>query len=98
MSHPEFKDRLTIWWKIKVEGTTMYRLVKKLDEVKINLKIWNKKVFKNMNFRKIHMKEELEKLKNELLIIRRTRELDKVKNILLTNFYNTISQEEQLWR
>lgn len=63
MSNPNIKDRLTKWWKIKIEGTTMYILVKKLDEFKRNLKIQNRKIFINVHFRKIQMKEILEKLR-----------------------------------
>ena len=53
MSHKEFNDRITDWWKIKIKGTIMYRLAKKLDKVKRNLKIWNRKILKNVHFRKI---------------------------------------------
>lgn len=58
MSHDGCKNSLSYWLKIKIISTKMFRLVKKMYEVKKNLKIWNKNVF----YRKNYMKEKLEKI------------------------------------
>lgn len=44
------------------------------------------------------MKEKLERIENEILILGRTNELEKEEKLLLVEFYNIISQEDQLWR
>lgn len=54
----------------------MFRLVKTLDEVKRNLKIWNMKVFKNLHYRKSKMKERLEEIENEIISNGRSIDLD----------------------
>lgn len=97
MSHEEFKDMITDWWKIKIEGTTMYKLAKKLDELKRNIKIWNMKIFKNVHFRKIQMKK-LEEIENEIITRGRMVKIEKEEKIVLVEYYNTILQEKQLWR
>lgn len=67
MTHPYFKEKLKNWWKKKVTGTTMFMFTKKLEEVKKNMKIYNKQMFKKMIMRKLQLKEELEMIEHEIL-------------------------------
>jgi hypothetical protein len=60
-SHPDFKNRIQEWWNIRVDGTAMYRLTQKLDNVRRNLKNWAKNSFGDI----FKMKGEIEnRLKN----------------------------------
>lgn len=43
------------------------------------------------------MKEKMEEIKNKILTRGRMIELDREEKIVLADYYNTISQEEQLW-
>lgn len=51
MAHEEFKRNLLEWWKIKIADIKIFRLAKKMNEVKNNLKIWNIKVFQNVHYK-----------------------------------------------
>lgn len=62
MSHKHFKDKLSRWWKIKIQGTSIYKLTNKLVEVRKNLRILNKKEFKNVHYRKAKLKERMEEI------------------------------------
>lgn len=67
MTHKDIKDKLKAWWRVKIHGTAMYRLTKNLDEVRRNLKIWNKKEFKNIHYRKNALKGRMEEIKQEVI-------------------------------
>jgi len=41
-SHPNLLERIRVWWSIEVEGTTMFRVSRKLSNVKRMVKAWNK--------------------------------------------------------
>lgn len=76
MTHQDFNIILKEWWNTKFEGIMMYILVKKLDEVR-NLKIWNRKIFKNVHYRKSIMKVRLEEIECEILNKGKMIDLDK---------------------
>ena len=44
-SHPDLFDKVKSWWEIDVEGTTMFRVTRKLSNVKRKIKVWNKSDF-----------------------------------------------------
>lgn len=54
----------------------MFRLTKNLDEIKKNPKIWNRKMFKNVHYRKAKLKERLEEIGQEIMRIGRIVDLD----------------------
>ena len=41
-SHPGISLFILEWWNIHIEGTTMFRVAKKLENIKLNFKKWNK--------------------------------------------------------
>jgi hypothetical protein len=60
-SHPNFRKHIEEWWNIRVDGTAMYRLMQKLDNVRRNIKDWAKNSFGDI----FKMKGEIEnKLKD----------------------------------
>lgn len=48
LSHPDIKQQVVSRWDIQVNGTTMFRIVKKLRNVKSWIRIWNKEDFGNI--------------------------------------------------
>jgi hypothetical protein len=45
LSHPALPRLVSSWWDIQVSGTAMFRMIKKLQNVKDNIRIWNKEDF-----------------------------------------------------
>lgn len=48
ISHPALKEEIRKWWNIRIQGTAMFRIAKKLREVKYNFKKWKKESFGNI--------------------------------------------------
>lgn len=48
LDHPNLVQVIEKWWYIDVKGTAMYRITKKLRNVKENIKKWNKEVFRDL--------------------------------------------------
>ena len=61
-SHPEFKDRIQEWWNIRVDGTKMYRLTQKLDNIRRNVKGWAKISFGDLFKAKGEVEDKLKML------------------------------------
>lgn len=84
--------------KKEIKGTALYRLSKKLDEVKKKkLKQWNKKMF-NLQFKKQYLKQELEAVEQEILWKGIDKETDLKERHILVEYYNTLTQEEMHWK
>ena len=60
--HSNLETLIKEWWGIKVEGTTMFRVVAKLKNVKKNIKKWNKNTFGNIFEYKKNIFEELKEI------------------------------------
>ena len=54
-SHPNLLDKVKFWWGIDVEGIAMFRVARKLRNVKRKIKVWNKIDFGHI----FHEKEDL---------------------------------------
>lgn len=46
-SHPDFRTHVEEWWRINVEGATMFRPSAKLDNVR-SVRPWHKRYFGNI--------------------------------------------------
>ena len=77
--HLDLETLIKEWWGIKVEGTTMFKVVAKLKNVKKNIKKWNKHTFGNIFENK---KKILEELKD-------------IQDRIQTDGYEAISREEE---
>jgi len=52
-SHAQFKERVsTLWAEYQVSGNDIWIFKEKLKMLKANLKIWNKVVFRNINYKR----------------------------------------------
>lgn len=48
LDHPNLEKVIEMWWFIDFKGTAMYRMAKKLRNVKDNIKKWKKEVFRDL--------------------------------------------------
>jgi len=50
LSHPDFISNIENWWAedLQIQGLSMFLLHKRLKHIKMNLKVWNKDIFKNI--------------------------------------------------
>ena len=61
--HPSLENLIKEWWSVKVEGTAMFKVAKKLRNVKDNMKRWNRETFGNIFESKRRILEELMRFK-----------------------------------
>ncbi len=97
-SHPDLLDNIKKWWGIEVEGSAMFRVTRKLSNVKRMIKIWNKSDFG-------HIFHEKKELFDNLTIIQdciqkegytETNRVSELKT--LSEIHNIINKEEKFWR
>lgn len=62
LDHPNLEKAIEKWWSIEVKGTAMYRIAKKLRNVKDNIKNWNKEVFSDLFATKTKTHMELKEI------------------------------------
>lgn len=98
MNHKDFFSNINQWWNINIEGTTMYRVAKKLQEVNRKLKLWNIEVFKDVNRRKKELKSKLKQIEEMIDHMRRIVAIDYEEKEILSNLYNIIAREETHWK
>ncbi|KAK1308708.1 hypothetical protein QJS10_CPA09g01039 [Acorus calamus] len=67
-SHPELGEVIHKAWRIKIRGSSMFILAKKLHHLKIVLKDWNKEVFGPIQSSLQLCRERLESLQNAALL------------------------------
>lgn len=94
MTHPNFKESLKNWWRNSVEGMTLFRVQKKLKDVKIKLNKWNKEVFGNLEVRKKGIEGEMDEIEHDIFRNGRNQELDRKENEVMVDYYNFITQED----
>lgn len=98
ISHPNHEKSITNWWNIDVNGTTMYKVAKKLKNIKVNIKIWNKKVFGDIFDSKKKLKEELDQIQNSIQKDGYKKYSKAMEDDVLVKLHNIISREEIYWR
>lgn len=59
LSHPRIFEEISKWWNIDVTGTSMFRISKKLKEVKTNVRRWKKDAFGNIFGTKIEIQGKI---------------------------------------
>jgi hypothetical protein len=64
IEHSTFKERIKQWWweEQPKKGTRMFKLYKKLKNIKYSLKEWNNDTFGNINQEKNNIEEKMKKL------------------------------------
>ena len=66
MQHPSFDTFLEKWWNVEVDGTTLFRIVVKLKNVKKKVREWNKSLFGNIFEAKSTLKDNLTSIQNRI--------------------------------
>ena len=78
LSHPNFISNIEKWWAedLQIQGTKMFLLHKRLQHIKLRLKVWNKKDFGNIFMNKNLVESKLQELNRALI----SDGFDKVKS------------------
>ena len=92
--HPSFLDLVKDAWDIDVYGTPMYRLTRKLRNVKIRLKAFNFHVFDNIQEKVVDARETLYHVQAELLSNPNDSGMVENEKICLKNFHEVARAEE----
>ena len=92
--HPSFLDLVKDAWDIDVYGTPMYRLTRKLRNVKIRLKAFNFHVFDNIQEKVVDARETLYHVQAELLSNLNDSGMVENEKICLKNFHELARAEE----
>jgi hypothetical protein len=98
MQHPQFESKIAEWWNIEVDGTTLFRVVTKLKNVKRKVKIWNIRNFGNIFEKKPLIKNELKDIQDRIQKEGYTPDLVREENDKLVEYHDIISKEEIYWR
>ncbi|KAH9302372.1 hypothetical protein KI387_013955, partial [Taxus chinensis] len=96
--HEDIMDRIKEWWVWEGTGTSQFRLLQKLKNVKQKVRIWNKEVFGNIFEKKKELKQQLEELELQVSMKGMTLEDHQREKILLSDLHNINSHEETFWR
>lgn len=99
VSHPHFKDHIQGWWcEFAVEGYKGFRFMKKLQNIKHKLRVWNRDTFGLI-------KEKKDSLWNEMSYLDRKLEEDGClspllkdrKNQILGEMESILRREDTFW-
>ena len=66
ISHLALETKISSWWNIELEGTTMFRVAQKLKNVKRNIKFWNKTNFGHLFQEKDEKTDQLSIVQEEI--------------------------------
>ena len=92
--HPSFIDLVKDAWDFDVYGTPMYRLTRKLRNVKSRLKAFNFQVFDNIQEKVVESRETLYRAQSELLSNPNDSGLVENEKICLKNLHELARDEE----
>lgn len=65
-AHPSLFDKIREWWGIDVDDTAMYKVAKKLKNIKMEIRKWNKKDFGDIFLEKERIMEDLVGVQEEI--------------------------------
>lgn len=98
LSHPSLENFVFEWWNSEVEGTTLFRVAKKLNIIKVKVKIWNKETFGDIFKMKANIKIDIKEVQDKIQVEGLSEDLRSSKNRLLSKYHEIISIEETFWR
>ncbi|OMO80258.1 Endonuclease/exonuclease/phosphatase [Corchorus olitorius] len=90
--HPGCKETIATAWNQNFNGSSPFKLTRKLKAVREKLKVWNKAVFGNLHKRKVEVQEELARVQADP-----ERGDHMVKEKELRQVFETILEQEQLF-
>lgn len=96
--HPDLKNMVHDWWNIQVDGTTMYRVAKKLSNVKNNVRKWNQSSFGHIFLEKEEVNQELLVVQQSIQVSGYDQALVLKENTLLSRLHNIVAKEEEFWK
>eukprot|EP00253_Pinus_taeda_P028175 PITA_28175 len=100
IEHPNFLTMVEKWWSepLDEEGSKMFILQKKLKNIKLRLKDWNKTVFGNIFQEKEIIEQKLEQIHKDGVAGCRDEEACEQEKDLTQQWHNRCKQEESLWK
>eukprot|EP00253_Pinus_taeda_P029800 PITA_29800 len=100
IEHPNFLTMVETWWSepLDEEGSKMFNLQKKLKNIKLRLKDWNKTVFGNIFQEKAIIEQKLEQIHKDGVAGCRDEEACEQEKELTQQWHNRCKQEESLWK
>eukprot|EP00253_Pinus_taeda_P015128 PITA_15128 len=100
IEHPNFLTMVEKWRlePLDEEGSKMFNLQKKLKNIKLKLKDWNKTVFGNIFQEKAIIEQKLEQIHKDGVAGCRDEETCEQEKELTQQWHNRCKQEESLWK
>ncbi|XP_057862711.1 uncharacterized protein LOC131071031 [Cryptomeria japonica] len=98
LEHPNLAKAIEKWWSIEVKGTTMYRIAKKLRNVKDNMKNWDKEVFSDLFATKTKTQMDLKEMQDKIQSSEYKEVSINEENEVLMNYHKIIRREEEFWK
>ncbi|XP_059067365.1 uncharacterized protein LOC131858218 [Cryptomeria japonica] len=98
LDHPNLVQVIEKWWSIDVKGTAMYRIAKKLRNVKDNIKKWNKDVFRDLFAAKTKTELKLKEMHDKIQMSRYNEVSISEENEVLVKYHKIIIREEEFWK
>ncbi|XP_059068214.1 uncharacterized protein LOC131858781 [Cryptomeria japonica] len=95
---PKIQDKILESWSINNQGTTMFRIVNKLSNVKSNIQHWNKSTFGNIFKAKEKPKLELVEVQEHIQAYGFEIDVSNNEIDILTKLHDIISKEEEYWK
>lgn len=96
--HPNLGSLVKDWWSIDVEGLAMYKVVKNLANVKLNVQKWNRISFGHIFQKKEGVSKELHTIQQVIQSSGYNQDLMLKENVLLSKLHNIIAKEEEFWK
>ncbi|XP_059076156.1 uncharacterized protein LOC131875586 [Cryptomeria japonica] len=98
LDHPNLVQSIEKWWSIDVKGTALYRIAKKLRNVKDNIKKWNKEVFGDLFSVKTKTQMELKEMQDKIQMSGYNEVSISEENEVLVKYHKIIRREEEFWK
>lgn len=92
--HLDLESKIKDWWQVSIEGNAMYKVVKKLKNVKDNVKKWNKDCFGNIFTSKATTLLELKEIQDEIQNNGCTNMSRDTEDATLMRYHDIIAKEE----
>ena len=97
-SHPEFKDKIEEWWNIRIDGTAMFRLTQKLDNIRRNVGGWAKDSFGDIFKSKREVEDKLKEFQSDIANGNNLEENIKQEENYRRRWKEIMQREEIFWK
>ena len=97
-AHPSLSDKIREWWGIDVDGISMYKVAKKLKNIKMEIRKWKKMDFGNIFQSKEMFLVELTEVQEEIQNMGYDESRLNAKKTIMAFLHNIMGKEEMFWR